>query len=452
MNKLFFFRFIALLNIVYAIIGWRASRSIKTTTDYFLAGRHVGLLPLAIALAATQLGGGVIVGTSRESYSIGLWGLMYVFGISCGFMLLALGFASRMRSLGVSTTVEVFDTVFGSLSLRRWASLLSIVSLIGLFTAQVVASKNIMVSLDTFDETTFTLFWLFIIGYTLMGGLRAIVNNDVIQLGIIIIVFFCLFFYELFSNPGDVLKILSQTPTTTDSAAALGSWQRITSIMLIPALYNLIEQDVAQHIYAAKSPRTAMGGALIASVLMLCFAIVPVYFGMKAAALGIAIPTGGSPLIRYFDLEYHAIITMLVVYGVLAAIISTADALLCAVSSHVAQDFGVITRVRNPILAARSIMLVTGLVGLFLAHFAPVSIINLIVASYSLLIVALLVPLLGAYLGIVRKHGAAPSFWVGIGLYLTLTVAGQYGYIFDGNLIPEIGALIGSCAAYFLWR
>ncbi len=108
MNTLLFFAVFAALALFYTILGLLASTRVNTTTDYFLAGRDLGLFPVTMTLVATQIGGGMLLGTSENAYLYGLYGLLYTVGIVLGFLMLAAGFASKLQSLNVATSTEVF--------------------------------------------------------------------------------------------------------------------------------------------------------------------------------------------------------------------------------------------------------------------------------------------------------------------------------------------------------
>lgn len=395
MDKTFFLWLLSILGILYVIVGYRASKKVKNINDYFLAGRKLGLFALTIALIATQLGGGVILGTSSESYHVGLYGMIYVVSISLGFIILAAGLAGRLRSFNVATTAELFELKYHSPFLRHVASLLSSLSLCGLLAAQIVASRNLLLSLDVYSETVFILFWLFVIGYTMVGGLRAVVENDIFQLAFIILVFVGLFAYELISNPGSVIQIIFRNASLFAAPQAL-TVGRFLAIFIIPACYCLIEQDVAQTLFAARTPRIALTGAFLAGVFMLSFAIIPAYFGMKAHALNLVVPPGANPLIYLFDASHTPIVVALVVYGVFAAIISTADALLCAISSHLVQDFKLTEHTRHALTISKMVTLAIGLITLIAGRYFN-NIIDVIVGSYSIPVSALFASLIIAY-------------------------------------------------------
>ncbi len=119
MDLLLFVGLFLIMGIVYLFMGYKASKSIHSVNDYFLAGRKISTIPLAIALIATQLGGGVILGTSYESYIAGFTGIMYVIGISLGFIILGLGLAGRLRSFNITTTAELFEVYYRSNFLKK---------------------------------------------------------------------------------------------------------------------------------------------------------------------------------------------------------------------------------------------------------------------------------------------------------------------------------------------
>ena len=93
---------IAYMAVVLAV-GLYASRRVKGSEDFLLAGRSMGLFVLVGTLCATQLGGGNIIGTSTNGYNQGLSGM--TFGVSTGLAMLVLGLlmAKPMRKMGLCT-------------------------------------------------------------------------------------------------------------------------------------------------------------------------------------------------------------------------------------------------------------------------------------------------------------------------------------------------------------
>ncbi len=442
MDYRIFFGVFAILGLFYLIFGYRAAQKLQTLDDYFLAQRNLGVFPLAIALIAVHFGSGVIIGTSDASYNIGLYGLHYVISISLGFILLALGIASRMRSLEVTTTAGIFTKRYNSHILTLGASVVSIASLIGILLAQMVGTRELMASLGVYSPWLFCIFWGIIIAYTMAGGLSAIVKSNIFQIVFIICVFFGIFGYELYSNFDIVAHIFSQPePFTTPDIFSI---HRIATIIIIPACYTLIEQDIAQNIFAARSQRTALVSACIASIFMLIFSCIPAYFGMKSRLLGVTLPEGANPLLHIFDLQYPSLIVVFAVYGIFAASISTADTILCAITSHVVEDFNLRTPTHaGNVRLAQVITLIIGMAAMIWS-FRATSLLDVLINSYMIPIATIFVPLIVAYFTPrVSRYAAYASVFVGGGSLLLFKT-----YISLVLLPPEAASLCMSALAY----
>ena len=60
MNPLLFLSLFSAFGALYFILGIRASRNVKTDTDYFIANRQLGIWQISSNLIATQFGGGML--------------------------------------------------------------------------------------------------------------------------------------------------------------------------------------------------------------------------------------------------------------------------------------------------------------------------------------------------------------------------------------------------------
>ena len=89
--------------------------SIKSSTDYMLAGRRMGVLMIATSLSANNIGGGSTLGVSTRAF--GAWGLSaawYVIAASVAMIPLAY-FAPKIRQTMAITIPEVVNRRFGEL-------------------------------------------------------------------------------------------------------------------------------------------------------------------------------------------------------------------------------------------------------------------------------------------------------------------------------------------------
>lgn len=401
MNTLFFFATFTILTLFYVILGFLAAKKVKTTDDYFLAGRDLGLFPLSLTLIATQLGGAMLLGTSENAYLYGLYGILYTAGMAIGFLVLSLGVASRLQSLNVATTAEIFETNYNSKFLKKIASFLSVLTLCGILIGQVVGSRSIIdtLGMGSGNELLFIGFWAFVILYTMVGGLKAVVITDVFQVLLIIAIFSALFVYSLFFGPPFAWSQLGDLQQNFFGTMPI-SFNMVIATLVVPALFSLIEQDLAQRFFAARTNRIATLSAISSCLFMILFACIPIYFGMQAKLLGLPIPAGTSPLIPIIEYLTNEFMVVLSLCAIIAAITSTADSMLCAISSNIAQDFDFRWFGTNDALVrSKWITLIVGIIAVASSYIVPQNIITIMIDSYLISVSCLLVPLLWVYFG-----------------------------------------------------
>jgi SSS family solute:Na+ symporter len=408
MNISLFLIISSVLTIFYFFVGLYASKNIKSTSDYFLAGRNLGLGSIAFTLIATQLGGGMLLGTAQEAYQSGIYGILYTLGMVIGFFILAAGVAAKMQTLGVSTTAELFETKYKSASLKRFASLLSVITMSGILLAQVVGSKALIIGLGVQNEPLFIGLWIFIIAYTMIGGLYAVVLTDIFQVLIILAVFLAIFGYSIWLEPSSFFTWNGLTAMQSQFAQTKMGLSEFVATLSMPILFSLIEQDLAQRFFAARTKTIAGLSALIAGICLILFSLVPIYLGAKAKLLGLPLIPGASPLMPVLELLTNELVLVLAVCAIIAAITSTADSLLCAISSNIALDFDLSwTGVKDPVKRSQVITLFIGTAALLGSYFVPQQIIPIMIESYAISVSCLLVPLLFAYFKKEVKKSAA---------------------------------------------
>jgi SSS family solute:Na+ symporter len=416
MNTLLFLTLFTLLGILYVVLGIHASRKVTTDTDYFIANRELGVWQISSNLIATQLGGGMLLGTASAAYTSGYYGILYTMGMALGFVLLACGIASRLQQFQVTTTAQLFETRYDSRLLKKIASLLSIVTLCGILIAQVIGFKSLMASIGFGAWYIVLPFWLSIIAYTMIGGLRAITINDMVQLVIITVTFTSIFVISLmndtsapfsFSSLADIQKVFTPEEVSLSS---------LTGVILMPALFALIEQDLAQRFFASKTSFVATMSAVNASVFLLLFSLIPVYLGMQARLTGLIIPEGASPLLVILEARTSPLIFAFALCALVAAIISTGDALMNGISANITQDFAIARFANlNKLTISKITTLCIGLVSLIASYFVSQNIIGIIISSYELSVACLLIPLLFSYFKKeVRKSAAYGAIVFGL--------------------------------------
>ncbi|MGB8367542.1 MAG: sodium:solute symporter family protein [Candidatus Babeliales bacterium] len=429
---LLFIVVLLILSSIYLFLGSLVSKDITSTTDYFLAGRQLGYISVTFTLIATQLGGGMMLGTAQKAYFYGFYGIVYTLGMSVGFLLLASGIAQRLQSFQVSTTAELFEKCYQSPLLKKIASLLSVMTLGGLLLAQFIASRTLLAGIGLNNEIVFLLFWAFIIGYTVLGGLKAVVITDIFQVIFIIIIFGGILIYYFFSYPSLFSwHTLAQQQTLFDTTNMNKS--DIAATFLMPVFFALIEQDLAQRFFASRSKKIAFWSALSAAIFMILFSLVPIYFGMQTRVLNLSITNETNPLIPSLEYMTSTFVFVLAVCGIISAFTSTADSLLAATSTNIAEDLvKEYIPPKKRLLFAQIITCAIGVVILILSYFVPNDIIGTLIKSYELTVSCLFVPLMYSYYYTgLNKKPAALSMLTG---FISFILVAYYQIPFGGLL------------------
>lgn len=383
MNITLFVILLFALQGLYWFVGKRAAKNIEGKTDYFLAGKSVRLFPLMMTFLATQVGGGIILGSADEAYRYGWPVILYPLGAALGLILLGCGIGRKWARFPISTTAQIFDVVYKSPMLRKVASLLSIVSLFMILVAQIIASHKFLVSLGLTSIPLIIAFWAIVIFYTAHGGLKSVISTDVVQAVFFCLVFFACLGFVAFAHP------ISLAPIETFGVVS----SKMSGWLLMPLLFMVIEQDMGQRCFAGSTPRVVSRACLLAGLGTMAVCVVPVFIGSLAHTLGLSIPPGGSVLMTAIATLTNPWMSALVGCAVLAAIISTATSLINAIGSNLSSDFSFsFLRNVNPVRLVRMLTYAISLAALCIA-FQFNNIVDLLIQSYELSVSCLFVPI-----------------------------------------------------------
>jgi solute:Na+ symporter, SSS family len=377
-------------------IGVTFSNRAKKTSDYFLADRSLGWALLTMTFAATQIGGGFILGTCAAAYNEGPFAIFFPLGYCLGFLGLGLGFGAKLRSLELNTASDIFERYYDSKLLKKIAAILSILSLTGILIAQAVALKQFLFSCGWQDNWIFLLAWAIVIIYTTQGGFLAVVWTDTVQAICMIGTLIATFYFTLSHTPAT----FATSTQELDSCFAVAA-PKLLGYILMPCLFTFIEQDMCQRCFAAKSGRDVSVAGILAALMLFILAIIPVYMGIVAWNLGVADAPNSKfmEVVKFFS--NRAIISC-AASAILLAIISTASSLLSAVSSNISQDFHPEGEEKLSLSKTKAITLATGLLALIGAYLAT-DILSCMVASYELSVAGLFIPFVFA---VFKKDGA----------------------------------------------
>ena len=150
--------------------------------SYYLYNKKLSAILLTLTIIATQVGGGMIIGVADAAYEMGIAGLFYPIGIIIGLLIIGLGLGDILKKADVPTISAVFDKKYQFPAARKFASIISSISLFSITIAQGVAIRHLLHGIGLFSTWYFILLWMCIIVYTSLGGIKIVVRTNVIQI------------------------------------------------------------------------------------------------------------------------------------------------------------------------------------------------------------------------------------------------------------------------------
>ncbi|NLJ76867.1 MAG: sodium:solute symporter family protein [Peptococcaceae bacterium] len=395
--------------LVIAGIGVYAAKFNKNMSDFLLAGRRLGLAMCAFTLAATHFGGGFVLGMGEGGYGQGY--VQWWFGIGGGLGLILVGFlAPKMRELAFYTVPDYLEHRYGSRTLSLLGASFSLFSCIGILAAQIVATRGALSIIGITPLAGTIIASLIFIIYTAFGGLWAATLTDFVQI-IVAAVGVVLAFIISLRSAGGWSVIVEKVSNIPDLPAGYFNifgtfdWTLIAGLFLPILLMCLIDQSTYQRFLSAKTPKIAQQSCTIAGIFILVFTIFPTASGIIAKSINPNLENASEAIPFLISDVFPAAVAGLFIAAIIAAIMSTADSILTAATSHITNDFYVKSlkmkgKEEDPkklLFLSRFWVVVVGVVSIFMALVIP-GIINLLMISYTIFTAGVFMPVVGGFL------------------------------------------------------
>lgn len=357
---------VAYFAVVVAISTWAAQRT-HTATDFFLAGRGIGLIALALSSMSVTVSGFIFIGGPGMVYTMGLGAVFLVLPAAITSSLVAWVLARRMRLLaevrGVMTVPDAIGARYQSPTAQGLSALAILIAVIG-YTATNILALGVVIHAIFGVGLTWGIWggMAITLAYSASGGILAGIYNDVFQGSLMAIASVLVFVYVL--QVGDGMSGLSTTILAAD-ARFLSPWGTVTplaalSLFFVFGMGTLGQPHVVHKFYMLRDPRQLKWyPALMTATLVLTLLI---YVGVGMAAKALVLRGELSPLASPDDatptfLLHHTpvLLAALVFSGVAAAIMSTVNSFLNVGAAAITHDIPVALgrRLKNELRAGR---------------------------------------------------------------------------------------------------
>lgn len=343
------------------LVGWLGFRARRENTlrDFYLGGSSFGVVVLVFTFYATQYSGNTLFGFTGNAYRLGYGWLVclhFMIAVVIGYLLYAPRMYARSQRRGYITPADYLRDRFGSEALSLLAVVLMILALCNYLLAQLMAMGRALQGMAATEPELAYQFGVVVLAlimviYGTLGGLRAVAWTDAIQ-GAVLAVGFALLFVMLqrhFGPLGEVTRGLLQAAEPVAQAKALPpspEMQRTwLSYILLVGLGVALYPQAMQRIFAARSERTLRRSLAIMVFLPFVTVLVAVTAGLYAVVHLPGLEGAGADQVLTRVLAeiqqgsafgYWLIAIMFA--AILAALMSTADSVLLAISSMFTKD------------------------------------------------------------------------------------------------------------------
>lgn len=401
------------------IIGAICSKRNKNTDDFYLGGRKLGPFVTAMSAEASDMSSWLLMG---------LPGLAYLTGIAdAGWTAIGLAIGTYVNWLLVAKRIRIYSHIAKnsitipdffhnryrdkSCSLMCIAALVIVIFFIPYTASGFAACGKLFASLFGMNyQTAMIISAIVIVGYTATGGFLAASTTDFIQsiimsIALLIVLGFGVSvaggFQAVLENaqalPGYLSMTLTHDPET-NTASPYGTLNIFS--MLAWGLGYFGMPHILLRFMAIEDKEKLKLSRRVATI----WVIISLFIGVFIGVVGLGMTdTGALPFLSGSDSEtiivqisnllsqkgfIFALLAGIILAGILASTMSTADSQLLAASSSVSQNllqgvFKLKLSVKTSMIAARITLIIISIIAVFLASDPNSSVFNIVSFAWA---------------------------------------------------------------------
>lgn len=434
---------IVILYVVLVVfIGFFCARRTKSFNDFAISDMNFGAFAIFATLSASFIGGGYSFGNAAKVFDSGIFYSVALIGFSLQIILVGIFIAPKMSAHDGAVSVgDILEPTYGKPA-RVIGGLLSFVSCAGILGAQLGAMGLIINTfLGISIASSIVIGCLIVMLYSTVGGISAVVWTDVLQFCLLIVavpVIFCLGLNEC----GGWSELIAKLPAQHLKIIPEGSSVlQFVSLFLVFVLGETLVPPYVQRLLVSKDKKKLAGATIASGLLSVPFFLIAGGLGLIAMVL---LPEINSNAVfpSMINLLVPIGLKGIVISGVVAIIMSSADSFLLSSSVGIVQDvFMPLTSEKwhddkYKFRLARVVNLVTGLSAMTISMFIP-NMLDILVFAYNFWAPMILVQLIAALL---KKTVTKASFFGGFAGGLVGSVLWN---MFGSKILPIDSIIVG---------
>jgi SSS family transporter len=326
------------------LIGFWASRKIKTSLDFTLAGRNLSYWLVGVTIFATWFGPELVMGMPALFAKNGIQGIITdQFGTLLCLLLVARFYTRKMYRMNIVTINDFFRNRY-SAGIETFTSIVNLVVYTSWIAAQFLALALIFNSLFGM-----AILWgvvlaaVIVVVYTYLGGMWAVSYTDLIQ-SIFIVLGLAMLLYDMLGRSSPISEMIAAKPI--DFLDFLPqpdflSWIDYAGMWLTFGIGVIASQEIYQRALSAKSEQQAVKGVYISGILLFVVGIIPILLGLIGGHLHPELleVNEGQNLIPEIVSRYSSEPLKILFFGALiSAILSTSSGAMLATATIIGEN------------------------------------------------------------------------------------------------------------------
>ena len=246
--------FIPLYLIITLAIGFWASKKIKTSSDFTLAGKSLSTSFVGVTIFATWFGSSYVMGNPSYFVTNGISSYVALI-VSTAACLVLVGYfyAKKLYKMNIVTVGDFFRVRYNQ-KLETTVSIIMIFTYPHWIAAQFVALAYLFQSvLGIQVEYGIVLGASIVVLYTYIGGMWAVSYTDMLQ-SILIVIGLMLLLINTLDQTGGIIPLFADKPTSFFSPFpqnGLDNWSEYITTILALTIGAIPAQEVYQRVFSA---------------------------------------------------------------------------------------------------------------------------------------------------------------------------------------------------------
>ena len=357
-------------------VGLWALRRTKSTRDFFMAGRDLGIIVTALAVFSSTLSGFGFVGGPGLVYRMGLSSLWMVVCASVGYVIAFYLLGKRLRLFAELRDSISLPDVVAARYRSEWSRLLTAIAILlgvmGYLATQILAMATVLQDIlrSTLGsgisiEACVAFSCAVLVFYCVTGGIIASVYTDLIQGFVMMVAAVLVLLAAIAAIDGGFAgmseAIMADDPESMSPWGTAGmmnslSWYFVFALGLAGQPHIITKMMMSRRVKDARSILPISLGAYVVSALLW------ISIGLVMRALVLQgyhpeIPGADAAAPQFLQAFAHPLLAGVVFAGLFAAIMSTADGFLNIGAAAVVHDIPQFFRgrsVKNELFWART--------------------------------------------------------------------------------------------------